>query len=151
MSALAQGQIDGVPVFHGDDPGPLAAALIFRVGQADEALVGRGTTHLIEHLALAPLTGTYRTSNGRVGMTLTHFDVEGDPEDVAGFLTGVAGALAALPYDRLGTERRILRTEDQRRSGSLGSLAYGLRFGPAAYGTVDCPELGLFRATHEGT
>ena len=150
MAELQTTEIDGVPVVFTEEPnGPLVGALVFRVGQADEALTGRGHTHLIEHLALSRLTGTYRRSNGRVGMTVTLFDVEGEPEEVAGFFTDLAKGLQDLPVDRLETERRILRTEDARRGGSLGALAIGLRFGPQAYGVVDCPELGLPTATPE--
>ena len=140
--------VDGVPAFFAEGPAPMSAGLVFRVGQADERLVERGLTHLVEHLALAPLADV-RMSNGTVAMTTTSFDVRGEPEEVRDFINGVVRSLAGLPFDRLDVERRVLRTEDQRRSGSLFSLAHYLRFGPAGHGTIDCAELGLPGATAE--
>lgn len=149
MSDVQRTVVDGVEVFYVDTPGPMTGALSFRVGQGDETLVGRGITHVIEHLALAPVVAEHRASNGRVAMTITAFEAEGEPDELASFFTGAARSLAELDYDRLETERRVLRTEDRRRGGSLGALAHGLRFGPAGYGLVDFPELGLFGATPE--
>jgi hypothetical protein len=149
VSDVQRTEIDGVPVFYVDTPGPMTGALTFRVGQGDETLIGRGITHVIEHLALAPVVAEHRASNGRVAMTITLFEAEGEPEELGGFFTHAARSLSELDYDRLETERRVLRTEDRRRGGSLGALAHGLRFGPAGYGLVDFPELGLFGATPE--
>ena len=66
------------------------------------------------------------------------------------FLNAAVRSLASLPFERLDTEVRVLRTEGQRRGGSLGLAApTGMRFGPVAYGVVDAPELGLRTVTPE--
>ena len=143
------GELDGVPVFHADGPPPFTGGIAFRVGQADETFVGRGLTHLVEHLVLEPLVREHRTANGSVGMTITSFEATGEPGEVRDFINAAVRSLASLPYDRLDTEVRVLHTEGQRRGGSLAMVAHGMRFGPAGYGLVDHPELGLRRATPE--
>jgi predicted Zn-dependent peptidase len=145
---VEQREIGGVPAFVTDSPGPLRGGIVFRVGQADESLPERGLTHLVEHLAFAPLT-EHRFTSGTVAMTETSFEARGEPGEVRDFINGIVASLASLPFDRLEVERRILRTEDQRRGRSLFALAHYLRYGPAAHGTIDCPELGLARATPE--
>ena len=151
MAEPTRTEIDGVPVFHADSDRPLTAGIVFGVGQAHETLTTRGITHLVEHLALGPLTSEHRRCNGWVGLTLTGFEVEGDPGEVRDFFYGATRALAALPFERLDAERRVLRTEDQRHGASLGALAHGLRFGPKTYGLVNSAELGLYEATPETT
>ena len=142
-------ELHGVPVFHADGAQSLSGGIVFRVGQADETLVGRGLTHLVEHLVLEPLVREHRTANGCVGMTTTSFQAAGEPDEVRDFLNAAVRSLASLPFDRLDTEIRVLRTESQRRGGSPGLAAHGMRFGPVAYGVVDAPELGLRTVTPE--
>ena len=66
-------EIDGVPVVHGDEPGPLRASLIFRVGRTDEYLHANGITHLAEHLALYALGQPPHYQNGSVRTSVTSF------------------------------------------------------------------------------
>ena len=64
---IHQTEVDGIPCLWADLPGELGATLIFRVGMADESLVTRGITHLVEHLATPPddsTTGRPTTSTG---------------------------------------------------------------------------------------
>ena len=48
-------EVDGVPVWFTDVPGPCMGGVLFRVGRQDETLSTHGITHAVEHLALGPL------------------------------------------------------------------------------------------------
>lgn len=136
-------RVDGVEVRYGDSPGRLRAVLSFRVGVADETLARKGITHLVEHLALAGCPLRREDYNGCVTDVTTSFMVSGDPEEVRTFLRTTTRALAALPLDRLDTERSILRTEDQGRGPSMAAIATGYRFGARRHGLVDAGDVGL--------
>ena len=64
--AVQRTDVDGVPAFWVQGDGPLRASLVFRIGQADEPLVRRGWTHLLEHLALHGHDSIRRPTNGSV-------------------------------------------------------------------------------------
>src|SRR5918911_1288102 len=99
---LRRTEIDGVPVFWADVPGPFTGAIRFRVGYADETLPTSGVTHLVEHLALRQFGGgPNRGYNGHVGPLFTTFHSDGAPEEVARFLESTCRAFAALPLDAL--------------------------------------------------
>ena len=100
-------EIDGVPVFYGSSPGPLRAALMFRVGQADEQLAIRGITHLVEHLALSGTAVKPHTVNGLSGNVFTTFVASGDHKAVTHQLRGVCDRLTNLPMGRLEQERSV--------------------------------------------
>ena len=134
-------EIDGIPVFHADAPGPFVGALLFRVGRADETLPTGGLTHLVEHLALHPFEKLPHAFGGFVDDTRTCFHATGTPEEVAAFLAGVCANLASLPVDRVRNERRVLRAESNS-SGNVHPL-WPLRFGPSGYGLLGYPEYGL--------
>ena len=87
--SIHQDEIDGVPTYWMDVPGPLSAALIFRVGRADEIPARYGITHLVEHLALAPLGVQDYEHNGGVESLRTVFEVAGSRADVARFLADI--------------------------------------------------------------
>ncbi|ROO90732.1 putative Zn-dependent peptidase [Actinocorallia herbida] len=137
--------VDGVPAFHG--PGSeFAAALVFRVGRADEILATSGITHLVEHLALHGLGPAERHFNGAVGPITTTFVKQGEPEEVVRFLKSVCAALQALPAERIEAEKQVLRAEAENRSdGPVDLLAW--RYGPAGPGMLGYAELGVAQQT----
>ena len=111
--------VDGVPVFWLTVPGPIRAMLIFRVGVIDETLPTRGITHLVEHLALFVTmqdAAMATRMNARVELHRTRFMAGGSADEIATFLGDVTSSLAALPFDRLEDEKRILRTEAVNKS-----------------------------------
>ncbi len=64
--------VDGITTFWAETPPPLTAVLTFRVGTWDEALLDRGITHLVEHLALYALRNVEHPYNGHTaGSILT--------------------------------------------------------------------------------
>ena len=138
------GVIDGVRVFWAPTPGAdVSASLQFRVGMADETLPTHGISHLIEHLALFPLRSTSTQYNGMTGQITTEFVAAGSPDEVGAHLTSVANSLAALPFDRVDLESRVLRAEAAQRGPSAYGAALSLRYGPAAYGLYNHEELTL--------
>lgn len=139
--------IDGVPVFWGDTPGPLQATLVFRVGQADETLRRRGLTHLIHHLALANIGQTHSASTGHVGQLFTTFVVSGTEEEVVSTLNDLTRGLATLPSEQIPAQIAAIGAEP-RPSGWATELLT-LRFGLRGYGLVACDELGLLDADAE--
>lgn len=135
--------VGGLPVWWQELDGPFRAALVFRVGQADETLSTRGLTHLVEHLAMHAAGRVRHLANAFVGMTTCVFYGEGARDSVLAHLEAVAAALSDLPLDRLETECAILRAE----SGNAGSgpldVLLGLTFGAHSYGLVNYPETVL--------
>lgn len=143
---IHQTEIDGVRTLWMDEPGPMAAALLFRVGRSDEPTPCGGITHLVEHLALAGLGVQDYDHNGFVDGHLTVFTNIGRPEEVTTFMASVVKGLADLPLDRLLIERRILREERDQRGPSIGGALRWYRFGYAGHGRGLGPgddELGL--------
>lgn len=143
---IVRTEIDGVPVFWTEgaagDPG-YQAALVFRVGRADETLARGGLSHLVEHLVLHAVGDADYHHNGAVDATTTTFVTHGEPEKVAAFLTAVCHSLGALPMERLEAEKNILRTEAEGREfgSTVGMLRW--RYGAATYGLPAYPEHGL--------
>lgn len=141
--AVGVASIDGVEVRYGDSPGRLNAVLGFRVGMADEVLARRGVTHLVEHLALSGCPLRRGDYNGQVTDVTTSFVAAGEPDEIRRFLEFVTRSLASLPLERLETEVRILRTEDQGRGRSMAGIASGHRFGARTHGLADAGDIGL--------
>jgi zinc protease len=141
---IIETEVDGVPTFLAAGDGPLRAGLVFRVGQADETLASRGITHLVEHLALYRHGLTDYHYNGATDLVLTSFHLEGDEDDVVGFLTGVGEALADLPVERLPQELEILRTE---AAGHAYPPLPLWRYGTKGYGLASAREWGTHRIT----
>lgn len=143
-------EVDGVPVFWSEggtgDEG-YRAALMFRVGRADETLVRGGLTHLVEHLALHTLDETDYHYNGAVGPVTTMFVTHGDAAGVGAFLTRVCESLGALPMERLEAEKQILRTEAEGRVGDLAGQLALWRYGAATYGLPAYQEHALGTCT----
>lgn len=115
---------------------------MFRVGQNDEPLTMRGSTHLIEHLALAEFDVPY-SYNGGTGPATTTFYARGSGDEVGHFLNQVISNLANLPWHRTETEAAVLKAEAASRSRSSGLLAAYLALGPTHLGSLELPEIGL--------
>jgi len=144
LPAMHRTEVDGVPVFWADVDGPAVGALLFGVGRADEPAPLGGVSHLVEHLALAPLSSVEHSHNGFVAGWRTVFHASGTPTELAGFFDRVSAGISDLPLDRLGMERRILRQESASRDpGIVGRLLWW-RFGNAGHGLLgtDEPALG---------
>jgi zinc protease len=124
------------------------AALVFRVGVADETAATRGVTHLVEHLAMP--VGVFRhmpaACNAVVDMTRTTFFADGEPHDVTAFLAGVIERLANLPLDeRFDVERQILLAEAETNDAAAVDHLAMIRYGLDGYGLVGVAEHGLHR------
>ena len=141
---IHQDEVDGVPLFWAEAPGPFVAGLLFRVGRVDERLYTSGITHLVEHLAIpawAPKPGL--EWNGWVSLTSTCFWASGEPADVAAFLSEVTRQLHDLPLGRLETEKGILRAEEASVGRGMAAAIAGIRFGAVGIALIDFRELGL--------
>ncbi|WP_106397707.1 peptidase M16 family protein [Actinocorallia populi] len=139
---ITRTDVGGVPAYWTDGP-EYRAALMFRVGRADETLARSGITHLVEHLALYELGGVERHFNGMVDARTTMFVKQGSPEEVARYLKGVCAGLARPPMERLEAEKQVLRTEEAGQGGrALGDLLLW-RYGSRGRGLLGYHELGL--------
>lgn len=145
MPLISRTEVDGVPTIWSPAPGPLTAALVFRVGRADERPIDGGITHLVEHLAMAPLGQPRYEHNAFVEGNRTVFFASGSPVEVTAFLGSVTRSLADLPLDRLDMEREVLRREADGRDGSALEAHRHIRFGFIAHGLIGQPEFGLAR------
>ncbi|MEU5944429.1 insulinase family protein [Micromonospora sp. NPDC047465] len=146
---IQQLDVDGVPTLLAPTSGPMRAGLTFRVGTADETLAGSGITHLLEHLALAPLGLAGYHVNGATAPVLTTFRMQGSERDVAAFLTAVCANLTDLPTGRLEVEKDILRTEYSSRGGAAVDDIPLWRHGARDFGLTSYPEWGLGAITAE--
>ncbi|KOX10646.1 peptidase [Micromonospora sp. NRRL B-16802] len=135
--------VDGVPTLLAPTGGPMHAGLTFRVGTADETLARSGITHLIEHLALAPLGLADYHINGMTAPAYTMFHTQGSEADIAAFLTAVCAHLQDLPLARLEVEKEILRTEwSSRGTAAIDDIPLW-RHGARDFGLTSYPEWGL--------
>ncbi|SCL38317.1 Predicted Zn-dependent peptidase [Micromonospora rhizosphaerae] len=140
---IRQFEIDGVPTLLAPTGGPMHAGLVFRVGTADETLARAGVTHLLEHLALAPLGLADYHYNGATGAVFTYFHTQGSEQDIAAFLTAVCHHLHQPPMPRLEMEKEILRTEwSSRTPGAMDGVPLW-RYGARDHGLTSYPEFGL--------
>ncbi|MEV4823111.1 insulinase family protein [Micromonospora sp. NPDC049274] len=135
--------VDGVPTLLAPTAGPMRAGLTFRVGTADETLSRAGITHLIEHLALAPLGLADYHVNGVTAPAFTMFHTQGSEADIAAFLTAVCEHLSDLPVARLDVEKDILRTEWSSRGAAAVDDIPLWRHGARDFGLSSYPEWGL--------
>ncbi len=125
------------------------AALVFRVGRADETLARGGMTHLIEHLVLHAVGETDYHHNGAVDAATTMFITHGEAADVTGFLTKVCDSLRDLPMERFEAEKNMLRTEAEGRNAGLTGQLLLWRYGAATYGLPAYDEHGLADCTSD--
>lgn len=133
----------GVPIWWSEAPGEVTASICFRVGRSDESLGTRGITHLVEHLALFPIGRPEYGYNGFVDDGMAAFYAWGELDEVCGFLRSCAANLAALPLERLETERRVLRREADGFDPGLAARLLNHRFGARGWGLGVFRELGL--------
>ena len=143
-------EVDGVSCLWAESRGPdIFAALLFRVGVADESMRAGGVSHLVEHLALpsSPISGI--DLNGTVDMLTTHFWGQGQPEPALDLIAQIAASLADPPLARLPRERSILKAEAAQRPSSHWHNALSLRYGPVAHGLGIYEEYGVTAATDE--
>ena len=137
--------INGLRVFTAVADGPVRAALTFRVGWADEALVEHGISHLVEHLVLAPLGRPQFTWNGSTSAERVTFWCEGTQEQVAWFLSAVAANIRDLPLNQLELEKNLIRAEACHRHGGVTGIHDLWRWGTEGHGLGVYDELGLDR------
>ncbi|HMO11968.1 MAG TPA: hypothetical protein PKB06_10825, partial [Actinotalea sp.] len=146
-TVLHVSEVDGIPAVWADVPGPLTAGLLIRMGYADEALVHRGHSHMLEHLALFGLGRPGNHSNGHVDATSTLLHASGSPEEVGSFLEQVARQLVDPPPARLEDEKGVLRAEHSRRGPHPLSELAVWRWGMRDFGLETAEELGLAAMT----
>jgi len=146
---IQQLDVDGVPALLASTGGPMRAGLAFRVGTADETLARSGITHLLEHLALAPLGLSDYHFNGATMPVTTVFHMQGSEPDIAAFLTAVCQNLRDLPLRRLTVEKEILRTEWSSRGSGVMDAVPLWRHGARDHGLASYPEWGLGALTAE--
>ncbi len=142
---LFRTEVDGVPVMWMETGPPRTAALMFRVGRADEALPRSGITHLVEHLALFGVGRPSYACGGFVEGLRTVFHTSGTDEDICAFYGALCSSLAALPLERLDTEKRVLSTEASSRQPGFVDQLSALRFGAKGPGLLYYPQIGLPR------
>ena len=140
-------EIDGIPCFWADLPEEFEARLSFRVGAYDETLATRGTTHLIEHLAISDTPIVPWKYSAWVTGLVTTYSIVGTQEQVVDGLAAVTSRLRELPLERVPTTRRALLTEDSRTSSARRSLR--ARYGARGPGLALYPEYGVRRVTQE--
>lgn len=146
---MQRSEVDGVPVVWQEAPGPLRAALMFRVGRRDETFTTGGISHLVEHLVMGSLSRSHLDRNASVEIGTTTFTATGRPEQVADFLTSVCTALDDLPTARLATEAAVLRAESSAAIHPLVAHLLARRYGASSVGLAGFEEPTLRSLTAE--
>lgn len=137
---MRRAEINGIPLYWDDVPGPCTAHLLLGTGIEHEPLPRRGVTELAEQLAMA---GAGAAACDEVGSAVegdyTRFWATGEPEQVAEVVNRLCRTLAEPPVAGLAAavrrvEARQLREERWERfqERELG-FRYGLR-GPGRAG-----------------
>ncbi|MEA2444320.1 MAG: zinc protease, partial [Thermoleophilales bacterium] len=136
-------EVDGVPCFWADAPGPCQAGLLFRTGRADERLAAGGITQLVARLALAGVG--HRRGDYRPGLTATTtaFYGTGEPREIVAVLEHVCRALHDLPADGFESERRVLGIEAAREDPGTAQRLLMMRFGASGFGLPFYEPFGL--------
>ncbi|WP_433828389.1 insulinase family protein [Actinoplanes sp. CA-015351] len=143
---IKQLEVDGVPAVLAPVTGEMHAGLVFRVGVADEPLVRRGITHLVEHLAVYGLGEIGAHTHSTTGVEHTYFHVRGSAAHISTFLNRVCSALRDLPAGRIDAEKDVLRAESAGRTLEPRSM---WRHGARDYGMPSFGERGLNGLTSE--
>jgi hypothetical protein len=136
-------EVDGVPCFWADAPGPCQAGLLFRSGRADERLAAGGITQLVERLALAEVGHRRGDYWGHHTTTITGFYGTGEPSEIAAVLGHVCRALHDLPDERFASERRVLGIEAARDEPTIKEGMLMMRFGASGFGLPFYEPFGL--------
>ena len=147
---LHRTEVDGVACVWAEGKGDdLLAALLFRVGAADESMRINGVSHLVEHLALPTVPISGADFNGTTDILTSLCWVRAQPEQTVDLIAQVASSLADPPLAQLPVERTILQAEAAQRPWSHWHNALSLRYGPVAHGLGAYPEYGVRTATDE--
>ena len=128
-AVVGRTEVDGVPVFWVDDPGPFTAGLVLGMGVLDETFRTAGVGHAVEHLALSVLGRTHLDFTGQHRLTETEFTATGPVEEVLAFLEQVCRGLTSLPMDRLCLECGVMAAEASRATGPADAVLLALRYG----------------------
>ena len=133
---------DGIPVFWAETSQPdFHAALVFRVGRADEAVPRGGISRLIQFLAFTQARGNVN-ANHFVDHTRTGFHAQGERDEVLEYLASLTAGLAALPLDRLDGVREQLRPP-LNWVPAVPERLLRPRFGAQGFGTAGYREYAL--------
>ena len=127
---LQLSEVDGVPCFWADAPGPCSAGLLFRVGRADEQLAAGGITRLAAR-------------GGQVDAATTAFYFTGEPDEVAAAIESTCRALHAPPGEEFEAERRDLAIDAERAEPTPPARLLMMRFGAQGFGLGFYEEFGL--------
>jgi len=122
-------EIDGVPVFWQEAPGPLTAGLVFGCGTRDETFMTVGVTHLVEHLVMSTLPRVHHDHDATVDLSVTEFVATGRPEQVVAFLRAVCEGISAIPIHRLAQEAGVLEAEGGFAVHPTGAALLTRRYG----------------------
>lgn len=146
--------LDGLAVVAPTEPlatdPEVIASLVFRVGLADEPVVLRGITHLVEHVVLSQFDPDGALAfNGSVGMTETSFVAQGTRAAVQEWLSALMQRLVDVPVSRLAHERRVLQIEGQTFQPGMVDASMLLRYGLRGPGRSVVPEWALHWADAE--
>ena len=133
--------VDGVPAYIGDQPGPVTAGIVFRVGSADESLLDHGVAALVAELAAIDIEGLHWI----VHETSTIFYTTGAAADVKQSLTSVCAALRGLSEDDLIDLADTILNEPKTGPLQPPVTILSVRFGAQSYGLGGFPRLGLLR------
>ena len=136
-------EINGVPVFWQEAPGPLTAGLVFGCGTRDETFMTIGVTHLVEHLVMSTLPRTHHDSSATVDLFTTEFVATGRPDQVVAFLRTVCAGISAIPVDRLPQEVGVLDAEDGMATRPTAAALLTRRFGARDVGLETYAGPGL--------
>jgi predicted Zn-dependent peptidase len=146
---MNRADLDGVPVFWEDSPGPFSASLVFGVGARHETFRTVGVTHLVEHLVMATLPKSHLDSDAEVGIESTSFNATGRPQAVVDFIAGVCAAIADLPLGRLAVEIGVLEAEDGMADHPAMCTALNDRYGFTGIGLLGANGAGVKAITAE--
>lgn len=124
-----QTEVDGVPVYWVDDPGPLTAGLVLGMGVVDETFRTAGVGHVVEHLALARMGRTHLDFSGTHRLLETEFSATGPVDQVVDFLLRVCEGLADPPLDRFDLETGVIAAESSRATSPADAVLLALRYG----------------------
>ncbi len=136
-------EIDGVPVYWADAP-PFSAALLFRVGIADEQYLNRGITHLTEHMALDRFFSAPFAFNGATSYEITSFSYQGDRTHFPRFVSDLAAHFSDPGVEHFDREREVLRSESAGRDPGAVPRLYRSRYGHRGPGLCFPPRNGVW-------
>jgi hypothetical protein len=134
---MQRGEIDGVALVWTTDPGPFRGSLTFGCGLRDETFDTLGLTHQVQRLVMGGVAAPPAVeTDAATHLAVTTFTATGDPDGVAGFLSGVCAALGTLT-NPASTDPGAARYEPGPRAFTV---LLDRRFGPAGLGLSRWPH-----------